>query len=54
MRQRRITYPAISAMLAGGSAIQSGYIKPQLAMMYNLSSDLQEDFNLCWTDLTNG
>jgi len=35
-------------------AIQSGYIKPQLPMMYDLSSDPHEDFNLFWTDLTNG
>ena len=34
-------------------AIQSGYIKPQLPMMYDLSSDPHEDFNLWWTDLTN-
>ena len=36
-----------------GPAIQSGYIKPQLPMMYDLSSDPHEDFNLWWTDLTN-
>lgn len=35
-------------------AIQSGYIKPQLPMMYDLSSDPHEDFNLWWTNLTNG
>ena len=35
-------------------AIQSGYIEPQLPMMYDLSSDPHEDFNLFWTDLTNG
>lgn len=34
-------------------AIQSGYIKPQLPMMYDLSSDPHEDSNLWWTDLTN-
>jgi arylsulfatase A-like enzyme len=34
-------------------ALQSGYIKPQLPMMYDLSSDPHEDFNLWWTDLTN-
>jgi arylsulfatase A-like enzyme len=35
-------------------AIQSGYIKAQFPMMYNLSSDPHENFNLSWTDLTNG
>jgi arylsulfatase A-like enzyme len=35
-------------------AIQSGYIKPQIPMNYDLSSDPHEDFNLWWTDLTNG
>jgi arylsulfatase A-like enzyme len=35
-------------------AIQSGYIKPQFPMMYNLSSDPHEDNNLSYTDLTNG
>ena len=35
-------------------AIQSGYIKPQLPMMYDLSSDPHEDNNLWYTDLTNG
>jgi hypothetical protein len=34
-------------------AIQSGYIKPQLPMMYDLSSDPHEDSNLFYTDLTN-
>jgi arylsulfatase A-like enzyme len=35
-------------------AINSGYIKPQLPMMFNLSSDPHEDSNLWYTDLTNG
>ena len=35
-------------------AIQSGYVKPQLPMMYDLSSDPHEDANLWYTDLTNG
>ena len=35
-------------------AIQSGYIKPQLPMQYDLNSDPHEDFNLFYTDLTNG
>ena len=35
-------------------AIQSRYIKPQLPMFYDLSSDVHEDFNIFYTDLTNG
>ena len=35
-------------------AIQSGFIEPQFPMMYDLSSDPHEDFNLWWTDLTQG
>jgi hypothetical protein len=35
-------------------AIQSGYIKPQFPMMYDLSSDPHEDSNLSWTHMTNG
>ena len=35
-------------------AIQSTYIKPQLPMMYDLSSDPHEDTNLFYSDLTNG
>jgi arylsulfatase A-like enzyme len=35
-------------------AVQSGYIKPQLPMMYDLSSDPHEDSNLWWTNLTQG
>jgi arylsulfatase len=35
-------------------AIESGYIKPQLPMMYDLSSDPHEECNLWYTDLTNG
>jgi hypothetical protein len=35
-------------------AIQSGYIKSQFPMMYDLSSDPHEDNNLSYTDLTNG
>ncbi len=35
-------------------AIQSGYIQPQLPMVYDLSSDPHEDNNLTYTDLTNG
>jgi arylsulfatase len=35
-------------------AIQSGFIKPQIPMFYDLSSDPHEDSNLFYTDLTNG
>jgi arylsulfatase len=35
-------------------AIEKPYIKPQLPMMYDLSSDPHEDNNLFYTDLTNG
>jgi arylsulfatase len=35
-------------------AIQSPYIKPQLPMFYDLSSDPHEDTNLFWSDLTMG
>ena len=32
----------------------SAYIKPQIPMMFDLSSDPHEDNNLFYTDLTNG
>jgi arylsulfatase len=35
-------------------AVQSGFVEPQLPMMYDLSSDPHEDSNLWWTELTNG
>ena len=35
-------------------AIQSGFIKLQFPMVYDLSSDPHEDNNLTYTDLTNG
>ena len=35
-------------------AMESGYIKPQLPMFYDLSSDPHEDQNLFYTNLTNG
>jgi arylsulfatase A-like enzyme len=35
-------------------AIQSPYVKPQLPMFYDLSSDPHEDTNLFWSDLTMG
>jgi arylsulfatase len=34
-------------------AIQSGFIKPQFPMFFDLSSDPHEDNNLFYTDLTN-
>jgi arylsulfatase A-like enzyme len=34
-------------------AIQSGFIKPQFPMFYDLSSDPHEDNNLLYTDVTN-
>lgn len=37
-----------------GPAIGNGYIKPQLPLMFDLSSDPHEDSNLWYTDLTNG
>lgn len=35
-------------------AMESGYIKPQLPMFFDLSSDPHEDQNLFYTSLTNG
>jgi arylsulfatase A-like enzyme len=35
-------------------AIEKPYIKPQIPMFYDLSSDPHEDNNLFYTDLTNG
>jgi arylsulfatase len=35
-------------------AMEKPYIKPQLPMMYDLSSDPQENNNLMYTDLTTG
>jgi arylsulfatase A-like enzyme len=35
-------------------AMQSGFIKPQFPMFFDLSSDPHEDNNLFYTDLTNG
>ena len=34
-------------------AVQSGYIKPQLPLMYDLSKDRHEDSNLFYTNFTN-
>ena len=47
-------YKTIFLYTTDSPAIQSGYIKPQLPMQYDLSSDPHEDSNLWWTDLTNG
>src|SRR5271165_5657429 len=47
-------FKAIFRYTVDSPAIQSGYIKPQLPMVYDLSSDPHEDSNLWWTDLTNG
>jgi arylsulfatase len=46
------SYKTIFRYTADSPAIQSGYIKPQLPMTYDLSSDPHEDSNLWWTDLT--
>jgi arylsulfatase A-like enzyme len=35
-------------------AIESGYIKPQMPMMYDLSSDPHEDNNILYSTLTSG
>jgi len=48
------SYKTIFRYTADSPAIQSGYIKPQLPMTYDLSSDPHEDSNLWWTDLTCG
>jgi arylsulfatase A-like enzyme len=37
-----------------GLAVERPYMKPQLPMIYDLSSDPHEDSNLFYTDLTNG
>jgi hypothetical protein len=47
-------YKAVFRYTVDSPAIQSGYFKPQLPMMYDLSSDPHEDSNLWWTELTNG
>jgi arylsulfatase A-like enzyme len=48
------SFKTIYRYTADSPAIQSGYITPQLPMMYDLSSDPHEDSNLFYTDLTNG
>src|SRR5271169_4202623 len=47
-------FKAVFRYTVDSPAIQSGYIKPQLPMVYDLSSDPHEDSNLWWTDLTMG
>jgi len=47
-------YKFIYRYTVDSPAIQSAYLKPQLPMVYDLSSDPHEDFNLWWTDLTMG
>src|SRR5512132_1817244 len=46
-------YKVVFRYTTNAPAAQSAYIKPQLPMMYDLSSDPHEDSNLWWTDLTN-
>ncbi|WP_367271317.1 sulfatase/phosphatase domain-containing protein [Phenylobacterium sp.] len=47
------SFKTIFRYTADSPAIQSGYIKPQFPMSYDLSRDPHEDNNLFWTDLTN-
>jgi arylsulfatase A-like enzyme len=47
-------YKTVFRYTVDSPAIQSGYVKPQFPMMYDLSSDPHEDSNLFYTDLTNG
>jgi arylsulfatase A-like enzyme len=47
------TYKVVFRYTTNAPAVQSGFVKPQLPMMYDLSSDPHEDSNLWWTDLTN-
>jgi arylsulfatase A-like enzyme len=48
------TYKTIFRYAEGPVAIEKPYIKPQLPMMYDLSSDPHEDNNLFYSDLTCG
>ena len=45
-------YKTIFRYTADSPAVQSGYIKPQLPMVYDLSNDPHEDCNLFYTDFT--
>lgn len=47
-------YKTIFRYTENPAAMEKSYIKPQLPMMYDLSSDPHEDNNLFYTDLTNG
>ena len=47
------TYKVVFRYTTNAPAVQSDFVKPQLPMMYDLSSDPHEDSNLWWTDLTN-
>jgi arylsulfatase len=47
------SYKVVFRYTTNAPAVQSGFVKPQLPMMYDLSSDPHEDSNLWWTDLTN-
>jgi arylsulfatase len=47
-------YKTIFRYTVDSPAIQSAYLKPQLPMQYDLSSDPHEDSNLWYTDLTQG
>jgi arylsulfatase len=47
-------YKTIFQYTVDAPAIQSGFIIPQIPMMYDLSSDPHEDFNMFYTSLTNG
>jgi arylsulfatase len=47
-------YKTIFRYTAQDPAIGSGYVKPQLPLMYDLSSDPHEDSNLWYVNLTNG
>jgi hypothetical protein len=47
-------YKTVFRYTVDSSAIQSAYLKPQLPMQYDLSSDPHEDSNVWSTDLTQG
>lgn len=47
-------YKMVFRYTVDSPAIQSAYVKPQIPMIYDLSSDPHEDSNLLYTDLTNG
>ena len=47
-------YKVIFRYTTDAPAIQSPYVKPQLPMVYDLSSDPHENYNVNWTDMTVG